>query len=394
MSSRKPFARAKPRLGPRLCCLLVGAACGLLVSAAGWAAPHIGADVELIGRSPEAQAAELSRLTQAGVQSVRWRLDWNRVEPAPGAFGWETDDAIVDAALAQGLEVVLVLGPCAEWAVDPARDVPADQRQFSVPKEIGAWEHYVREAASHFRGRVRHWQVRSQPNVRNFRGTRGEFLRLLTAAGTETTDIDPEALIIMPESGSLGLAAIARLAQSDAWRSFDALGVYLDQRPGDLSSLALPWAVLSSEVLPRGEQSNPRPVWVLGADGPLSADAWVQRYLLSWAFGAERCYLPAAAISSEWTTAMRGAELTGYLRLGPEVWMLTFTGEQGPFVMAWSAEEVTLPAPGLAPIGDLEAALTAAPLGGAPGSAAVAQGESAAFVLGPRPVLIPGLCPD
>ncbi len=358
--------------------------------AAAPAAPFLGADLDAPALSPETQTAELSRLSSAGAQGVRWTLDWNRVEPREGEFHWQADDAAVDAAAKCGLEVTLVLGPCAEWAVDPRRNVPPDQRTRSVPRDLDAWRRYVREAAAHFAGRVRHWQVRRQPDLHHFRGSRGEYLRLLSAAREEIKRVDPYSLVVMPESGSLGIARIAQLQASDAWRQCDRLGIYLDPRPGGLSSLALAWSVLSTEELPRG---GGRGVWVLGSGRALSADQWVERYLLAWAFGAERCYLPADAVSSEWTTPLQGAELAGWLRLGPDLWALGMRNGEACFALAWSEREQVVSASALAPMADAAAARGARPLGGRPG-AAVADGGRLRFLVGPRPVLIPGAAPQ
>ncbi len=367
------------------------------------AAPLIGAEVDLLGLSPEARVAELDRLAQAGVHGVCLALDWNRVEPTRGRFTWKADDQAVNAALAHGLEVLLLLGPCAEWAVDPAQQVPLDQRRFSVPKNVKDWGRYVREAALHFRGRVRYWQVRQQPNLRNFRGTRGEFLKLLAVARAAIREVDPRSIIVTPESGSIDIAEIARLVNSDDRSSFDVIGLYLDPKPGGLSAFALAWSVLNTEVLeggPPGAESSPQatatspPVWVLGSGGSLSADDWLQRYLLAWAFGADRFYLPADAISPEWTTPVKGAELTGHLRLGPEIWAFAFQREQAPFALAWDLQETTVPTSAIAPIADPEAVRSAARLGGAPGSAAVVDGDAVSLILGPRPILIPGLSVD
>lgn len=109
-------------------------------------------------------------------------LDWNRVEPKSGRFTWKADDAAVNAARARKLDVTLVLGPNAVWAVSSAWQVPPMERSRSIPWTISLWERYVRQAATHFKGRVQSWQVREQPNIRNFHGSRTEYLRLVAAA--------------------------------------------------------------------------------------------------------------------------------------------------------------------------------------------------------------------
>jgi hypothetical protein len=379
----------------------------LMAAGMGWATPMVGANVSLVGLSGDAQQTELARLARDGAKSVRLELDWNRVEPKPGILRWEADDAAVDAALAQGLEVVLVLGPCAQWAVDPAWEVPADQARFSVPKSSDTWERYVREAVRHFLGRVRHWQVRERPDVRRFRGARGEYLRLFTAAATAARRVDPKAVIVMPEAGSLEVGEAARLSSEPLWSAVNAVGVYVSSRGGNLSSEALPWAVLRNEVMREGQTGGSRgeaatrpagkptragrQVWVLGSDEEMGAEEWVQQYVLAAAFGAERCYLPADSISLEWTGPLSGASYLGFLELGPEVWAFAFTDEAGPFVVAWSAREVQAPVSDIAPVADAEAVKAAAPLGGAAGSAVEEVGGEMQLKLGPRPILIRGL---
>ncbi len=390
--------RRPRRLGPsgaraRLrACALAAAALVLAFAPAALAAPPLlGAYVDLAPLAPAAREAELDRLSSAGVATLRMPLDWNRVEPEPGRFVWSQDDAAVDAARARGLDVLLVLGACAEWAVDPAWEVPPDQRARSVPRSLDLWERYVREALSHFRGRLRHWQIREQPNVRNFRGSRPEYLSLLDSAARVARQVNPSSLIVLPESGHLDLGSADALARSPHWRSFDILGLHLTPAWRDLSTPALAHAVLAGEVLPDAP-GGARPTWVLGG-GDLSADQWLQHYLLAWAFGIARVYLPPAAISRDWTHPLSRLDYLGFLRLGPEVWALAFEGPDGPVVIAWADRDLVLRAEELSPIADEAALREAAPLGGAPGAALGRGAGETTLMLGPRPVLARGLAP-
>ncbi|UCC68641.1 MAG: beta-galactosidase, partial [Armatimonadota bacterium] len=364
------------------------------------AAPLLGANLEPALSAPDAQDAELARLADSGVRTVRFTLDWNRVEPQPNRFTWRAYDALVNAARARGLEVVLILGPCAEWAVDPAWQVPPDQRSRSLPKSIELWERYVRQSVSHFRGRVRFWQVRDQPNSRNFRGARSEYLRLLAAAARRARAADPAARIIVPEPGTLGLATFDQLLQSATAEHFDILGAYLPPADSNLSGVALHWAALTHEVLGSPDLSRRPPVWILGADPGIPQDKLIAHYLLACAFGVDRCYLPPKAISSDWLRPLAELTYRGFLRLGPDIWALHFEGPQGPAVLAWSPREIEIPASDIAPVADREALERAAPLGAPPGSGLARRRKAArsdrpiALRLGPRPTLIPGLAPQ
>jgi len=123
----------------------------------------------------------------------------------------------------------------------------------------------------------------------------------------------------------------------------------------------------------------------------MAAERWLQYYLLSAAFGADRCYLPAAAIDRAWTAPLAELNYLGFLRLGPEVWALVMEGADGPVVAAWSAEEREIPASVFGAVSDAEAVLRAGPVGGAPGSAARAEGGGIILSLGPTPVLVEGI---
>ena len=402
----RPARSAEPSPGARLrCCTgafppvgnarawgsLGWAAAALLVASRGWSAPVLGSYADLAALPGQARAAALEQLAARGVSSVRLPLDWNRVEPKPKLLTWRADDAAVNAARALGLEVVLVLGPCATWAVNPAWQVPAKERACSLPRSPVLWERYVRAAVQHFRGRVRYWQVREHPDARSFRGTRSEYLRLLASAARIVRATDPKAVIVMPESGALDIAEVDRLRTSNLRSAAGVLGLYLPASP-DLSDTALAWAVLEHEVLAEWPGTRPR-VWVLGGDIRASADLWLEHYLLASAFGVERLYLPSQE-ASDLSLACRPLVRLGYvgfLRLGPELWALAFSDGPETLVAAWSPAEIVIDPAELAPVRDPAALRQSSVVGGPPGSAVLPDGDPPKVRLGPRPVLLYGL---
>jgi len=375
----KPSGAARLRLF--LGCLLLAVACQPREALAG-IRPVLGANIDLAALSGAQRAAALDRLAAAGVTSVRMELDWNRVEPKPGEFVWGAFDAAVSDARARKIAVVLVLGPCASWAVNPSWQVPADQKPRSVPKSVELWRRYVKASVLHFRDRVHCWQVREQPNARNLRGTRSDYLSLLDSATRLIRSLDPKAIMIAPEAGFLDVGGIDRFAASPSGRAADVIGVYL---PADPSRMTLPWAVLSQEVLGSPEASPRKPVWVLGAQEGASADACAIGYLLAWVFGADRCYLPADAVNAEWTRPLRDLAYEGYTSPAPGAWMLFFAGPSGPAAIAWSATATAIapPAPALPTVEGAAAAGEDAAV------ALPASSPAPSVAIGPRFTVIP-----
>lgn len=355
-------------------------------------APALGADLDLTRGSAKDHAARLARVARDGAIAVRLALDWNRVEPEPGRFIWAADDAAVDAARAQGLEVTLVLGPVAVWAVDPALGVPPDQARFSVPKSGQLWERYVREAARHFRGRVSCWQVREQPNVRNFRGSAQEYLQLLVAASRALRAVDLSARVILPEPVPLDPAGLDRRLTPETSRHWDIWGCYFPSRQ-DLSANALALSVIATEALPPSASAG-KSIWVVGAEPDIPAELWLQNYLLAAAEGVGRVYAPETLFSRERLLPLSRMRYLGFLQLGPSVWALAFTDPEGTVVAAWSPVEMRLPASALSPISDAARVGQSCCFGGAPGSAVdSSSGSEPIVMLGPRPVLLRGLDP-
>jgi len=380
-----PSGRARPQfLGLAACLLLAVVSCASCTSAN----PAVGATGDLALLTPEARERAVIHLADSGVASVLIPLEWGRVEPQPGRFVWGRDDAAVGAARARGFEVALILGPTAPWAVDPNLGLSPDLACFSVPKSLSSWDRYVRRAATHFRGKVRVWQVRAQPNARNFRGSVEEYFALLAAAARVLRAVDPQNRIIQPESVPFDPAGLDRRLKAPLGGTWDIWGAYLPAR-ADLSPSALALAMMTTEVL--APPSASRPVWVVGAAGDLTADRWVQYYLLAAAFGASRFYAPPDILHPQWAPALSHLRYQGFLRLGPGVWAFAFTDDSGPAVVAWSEQETRLPPSALAPVSDAALLATSAALGGLPGSAGLLAGPAPMLTLGPRPVLLRGL---
>jgi len=113
--------------------------------------------------------SDLSMLAEAGIGSVRWTLDWSRLEPQPGRWDRDAADHISDilrAARSAGIDVWAVLhdGPLPGWFSE-------DQRGFSDSEGLTlTWPRHVDRVAETFGDLVAGWVPILDPYTRALEG--------------------------------------------------------------------------------------------------------------------------------------------------------------------------------------------------------------------------------
>jgi hypothetical protein len=121
----------------------------------------IGYDLQAFS-SAAATAAPIPDPTASTANPLVLRLEamWSEIEHSEGVYTWEQVDAIVDRFRASSHEVVLDL-----WGGNPlyGDDILASP-VASNPKAVDVWTRFVRNAARHFKGRVRYFQIGKTPN--------------------------------------------------------------------------------------------------------------------------------------------------------------------------------------------------------------------------------------
>ena len=145
----------------------------------------------------------------AGLGWVRVDFNWLDVQPTPAAPDFGAFDAIVDAADAQGLQVLAVLAYGPAWASSgdamgdgPGNDVPLD----------GTYAAFVTAAVQHFAGRITHWELWNEPNLDVFfEGTPADYVsRVLVPGAAAVHAACPDCLVVGP-----GLATVG--GEYDVW---------------------------------------------------------------------------------------------------------------------------------------------------------------------------------
>ena len=113
--------------------------------------------------------SDLPMLAEAGLDSLRWTIDWSRLEPTPGRWDADAVDHIADVlrrARDAGIEVWAVLhdGPLPGWFSE-------DQRGFNDEEGLGlTWPRHVDRVAETFGDLVAGWVPILDPYTRAVEG--------------------------------------------------------------------------------------------------------------------------------------------------------------------------------------------------------------------------------
>jgi hypothetical protein len=163
--------------------------------------------------------ADAGRARDAHVGWMRITLRWSAVNPAPGVWQLADIDRDVDAARAQGLEVLALLSSTPEWAGGgPHGTVP--------PVDLAPWREFVQRVAHRYRGRIAAYEIWNEPDVADLGIGIGwdrdlemepRYVDLLHAAATTIRHEAPGTLVVAPALSSGPNERTARL-----WRQIES----------------------------------------------------------------------------------------------------------------------------------------------------------------------------
>lgn len=156
----------------------------------------------------------LDAAVRAGAGLVKFRFDWNALEPTKGgAFQWALFDRVVRGARDRNLTIVGVLGNTTRWATLYPRTNIVNEWRNSPPKtsELPAWDNYVRRVVGRYRNDVHAWQIWENPATYNFRSVAKDY-RIVTRRAVETLrKVDGSAVVFAGEPGGVNLGFIEEL---------------------------------------------------------------------------------------------------------------------------------------------------------------------------------------
>ncbi|MDP6944422.1 MAG: hypothetical protein QF464_09760 [Myxococcota bacterium] len=156
----------------------------------GMAVPHLMA----------ARPVDVEMRVEAGVRWVRRDIAWARVEQEVGVFDFTEADAVIDAEVAAGVQVLVLL----DYG-HPAYAAESNGDVMVPPDDLADFGRYAETVAEHFRGRVSAYELWNEPNFSIFwkPAPSPEGYAALAAVAAESVRLtDPDATILL--GGTLG----------------------------------------------------------------------------------------------------------------------------------------------------------------------------------------------
>jgi hypothetical protein len=161
-----------------------------LAASFGLAVPHFS----------HARPADVRLRREAGIRWVRRDISWNQVEPERGVFDFTRADEVIDAELAEGMRILVIL----DYGNALYAEATDDDDHFP-PDDVADFGRYVTATVEHFRGRVHAWEIWNEPNIFVFwkpTPNAAAYAELLIEGAARVREADPETPLLL--GGLLG----------------------------------------------------------------------------------------------------------------------------------------------------------------------------------------------
>lgn len=251
-------------------------------------APPFGVNTFLEQEVEESKVrASLQLIRDAGFHFIRQEFPWEDIEqPAKGQFWdtkynhstWEKYDRLAALANEFGLEIIARLDHPPDWT----RHDEHTRGNFAPPDNYSDYGDFVAAVVSHYRGKIRFYQIWNEPNIYPEWGDQpvnaADYVRLLKVGYARAKAADPNSAIITAglaqtiETGPRNVSDLSFLQQmydADARGNFDILGVQdygLFTGPGDRrvdpqrTNFSRP--VLIREIMVKNGDAG-KPIWAM-----------------------------------------------------------------------------------------------------------------------------------
>lgn len=134
-----------------------------------------------------------------------WRLwdayvTWADLEPARGKWNFSRLDRDIALAEKHNIEILLPLANTPGWAAARPNEASSYKPgNASEPANMEDWRQYVRTVGERYKGRVRHYEIWNEPNIKpRFSGSLSKLVELVCNANEILKSIDPQNQIVSP----------------------------------------------------------------------------------------------------------------------------------------------------------------------------------------------------
>lgn len=148
-------------------------------------------------RNDAALQRALDTLKDARLTYARQYFPWREIETERGVYTWDTWDNIVNAARANGIQLVAVLDTAPAWSQRPhEREMPN-----APPDDFAEYARFVGDFAKRYGDTIEYYQIWDEPNVVPNWGKRNadavEYAQMLIPASEAIRAADPNAKIVL-----------------------------------------------------------------------------------------------------------------------------------------------------------------------------------------------------
>jgi polysaccharide biosynthesis protein PslG len=172
----------------------------------------------------------LALMARAGIGWVRMDFLWADLEPKLGQFDFARYDDIVGLIRDQGIRILGILQYNPLWRGVPWNSAPDPE----------AYLRFAQYTVSHFRDRVRYWEIWNEPDVKVFwtpQDGLAAFCHLLRRVTPALKEVDPTCRVL-PGGLSSEIPKWLRVLYEKAGReSFDVVNLHPFRTPLDRSAL-------------------------------------------------------------------------------------------------------------------------------------------------------------
>jgi hypothetical protein len=135
---------------------------------------------------------DIELLADLNIHTVRLDFAHDLMQPEPGAPTFDAGNIVIhsaDLGIANGLDQLALISHPAEWL-----RVEGSPDQFPSDEQLAAFEDFVYQIASKYKGRIRYWQAGNEPNMLAWKE---RYVTMLKALSRAVKRADPENKVVL-----------------------------------------------------------------------------------------------------------------------------------------------------------------------------------------------------